>query len=139
MRKKGVFPPLKTKGMRSSDPHFNYADTPLVHGGVPALLGGRITVSDLALKRGKSSAWVGCSTLQNGYGKHEPQKTHNTHTTTNMSGRRPLSSGYAPLSPWEGQSCPQFMELQLPYEFAQAASCWGCARCCWFAHLGWAK
>jgi hypothetical protein len=37
--------------------------------------------------------------------KHEPQKTHNTHTTTNMSGRRPTLQRLAPPpSPWAGQS-----------------------------------
>ncbi len=37
------------------------------------------------------------------------KNTTQTHTTNNMSGRRPLSGSYAPLSPWEGQSCPQIM------------------------------
>jgi len=42
----------------------------------------------------------------------EPQhKTQPQHTTTKMSSRRPPSGGFAPLSPWAGEVCPQIIAI----------------------------
>ena len=67
VRKKGVFPPLKTKAKPNcTPPIFATAHThpAPVHGGVWAVLRVSISAWKLALNRGRISAWVGCSTLQ---------------------------------------------------------------------------
>ncbi len=113
-------------------------DTPPVYGGVSPVLGGSITVLNLALKWGKSIS-MGEVLYSIKWVKHEPQKTHNTHTTTNMSSHCPtlrqlcpfLSMGRAKLPPNHGTTAPQ--------RHKQAKSHRGCAQWCWFACLGGAK
>ncbi len=70
------------------------------------------------------------------YQDREPQHKTPQHTTTKMSGRRPPSGGFAPLSPWAGEICPQIIVPLFPYECAQAANRRSCARRRRFLCLG---
>ncbi len=71
-----------------------------------------------------------CSTASNNT-KH----IHNTQQLT-WAAAALLSSGFAPLSPWAGQSCPQIIALLLPYKCAQVASHWAGAHRRQFTCLG---
>ncbi len=65
--------------------------------------------------------------------------THNTHRHTNQQDEpcHPLpSSGFAPSLSMGRVVAPPNHGAAAPQRHAQAVSCWGCARCRWFACLG---
>jgi len=66
---------------------------------------------------------------------HKTKHNHNTQQPK-MSGRRPPSGGFAPLSPWSGEICPQIIPPLFPYECAQIVSRRSCARRRRFLCLG---
>ena len=70
--------------------------------------------------------------------QHKTQNTTHTDTTTNkMSlGATLSSSGFAPSLSMGREVAPPNHGAAAPQRHAQAASCRGCARCCWFAPLG---
>ena len=74
--------------MRNSDPHFDY--------------GSHTTSASWFVTRWGQSISMGWVLYSTKWVKHEPQKTHKTHTTTNMSGRRPTLQRLAP-PPLHGQ------------------------------------
>ena len=69
--------------------------------------------------------------------QHKTQNTTHTDTTTNKMSRATLpSSGFAPSLSMGGAVAPPNHGAAAPQCHAQAATRWGCARCCWFARLG---
>ncbi len=66
---------------------------------------------------------------------HKKKHNHNTQQPK-MSGRRPPSGGFAPLSPWSGEICPQIILPLFPYECVQIVSRHSCARRRRFLCLG---
>ena len=70
--------------------------------------------------------------------EHKTQNTTHTDTTANKMSRATLpSSGFAPSLSMGRAVAPPNHDATAPQRHAQAASCRGCARCCWFACLGW--
>ncbi len=69
--------------------------------------------------------------------EHKTQNTTHTDTTTNKMSHATLpSSGFAPSLPMGRAVAPPNHGAAAPQRHAQAASCRGCTRCRWFAHLG---
>jgi hypothetical protein len=63
--------------------------------------------------------------------------THIIDTTTNKMSHATLpSSGFAPSLSMGGAVAPPNHGAAAPQRHTQAATCWGCACCCWFACLG---
>ncbi len=110
---------LKTKAKPNCTPPFLLLVAhPLCMVMCHPYLGWALVYQILHLNGGKVSAWVRCSTLQNGKNTapyREPQhKTQPRHTTTNMSHRCPPFSGFGPFSPWQHPPWTQIIAPLLP-------------------------
>ncbi len=69
--------------------------------------------------------------------EHKTQNTAHTDTTTNKMSLATLpSSGFAPSHPMGRAVAPPNHGTAAPQRHEQAASCWGCTCCRWFACLG---
>ncbi len=90
--KNAQFCPSKRRPSLTAPPHFLQVTHPLCMVMCLPCLGQALVCLILHLNGGKVSAWVRCSTLQNGENTvlYLPQhKTQPQHTTTNMSRHRP--------------------------------------------------